>query len=80
MVETRVHNGQVEVLFRDTGPGLPQVADEKLFQPFFTTRTEGTGLGLAIARKIVHAHGGTIEASTLEEGGAEFRICLPATH
>jgi PAS domain S-box-containing protein len=77
VVETRVANGQVEVLVRDTGPGLPEVADEKIFQPFFTTRTEGTGLGLAIARKIVHAHGGTIEASTLESGGAEFRICLP---
>jgi PAS domain S-box-containing protein len=79
VVETRFDNGQVEVLFRDTGPGLPHVADEKLFQPFFTTRTEGTGLGLAIARKIVHAHGGTIEASTLEAGGAEFRIRLPAS-
>ncbi|MHC4429814.1 MAG: ATP-binding protein, partial [Planctomycetota bacterium] len=67
----------IEIRVRDTGPGLPRESGEKLFKPFYTTRTEGTGLGLAIARKIVVAHGGTIRASNASAGGAEFRIQLP---
>jgi PAS domain S-box-containing protein len=76
-VATGIEDRRVEIRVRDTGPGLPPEAGEKLFQPFFTTRTEGTGLGLAVAKKIVVAHGGTIEASNAAEGGAEFRIELP---
>jgi PAS domain S-box-containing protein len=77
VVATRLDAGGVEIRVRDTGPGLPPGVDEKLFQPFFTTRTEGTGLGLAVAKKIVVAHGGAIEASNSTAGGAEFLIELP---
>ena len=66
----------------DDGRGIPEDNLERLFQPFFTTRTEGTGLGLAIARKIIDYHGGRISASnrTNVDGsqmGAAFRIDLP---
>jgi PAS domain S-box-containing protein len=76
-VATALDDGGLEVRVRDTGPGLPEEAVDRLFKPFYTTRTEGTGLGLAIAKKIVVSHGGTIQASNLPEGGAEFRIRLP---
>jgi len=77
VISTELADGQVEIKVRDTGPGLPPEACEKLFKPFYTTRTEGTGLGLAIVKKIVVAHGGTVDASDSPAGGAEFRIRLP---
>ncbi len=52
----------LETIVRDTGPGInPQVAD-KIFSPFFTTKSNGTGLGLAVSWKIAKAHGGEIIA------------------
>jgi len=66
-----------EISVRDTGPGIPPAIREDLFKPFFTTRAQGTGLGLSIVRAIVDAHGGTVRASSVEEGGAEFTVRLP---
>jgi two-component system sensor histidine kinase HydH len=63
---------------RDFGPGLPPEGEERVFDPFFTTRTNGTGLGLAVARRVAEMHGGNITARTHPEGGAIFRIVLPA--
>lgn len=65
----------VEVL--DTGRGLPEEADERLFEPFFTTNHgNGTGLGLSIAHHIVIAIGGSIEAERRSRGSC-FRVRLP---
>jgi len=75
-VSTEVGERGVEITVHDSGPGLPPDVGDRLFKPFYTTRTEGTGLGLAIVKKIVTAHGGSIEASNRPEGGAEFRIRL----
>ena len=61
----------------DTGTGIPPEVQERLFDPFFSTKEEGTGLGLPIARKIIDAHGGTLEFKTALDEGTTFRIVLP---
>jgi two-component system cell cycle sensor histidine kinase/response regulator CckA len=67
----------VELDVHDTGPGIPEEALSKIFEPFFSTKTQGTGLGLATTYAIVARAGGTIEASNAPEGGALFRVLLP---
>jgi two-component system sensor histidine kinase HydH len=62
---------------RDHGPGISAGQEERIFEPFMTTRTRGTGLGLSIARRIVARHGGTLVAGNHPEGGAVFTLTLP---
>ena len=64
---------------RDNGPGIADEHLPKLFDPFFTAKEGGTGLGLALAKKIVDAHGGSIEPGRSPSGGAEFLVTLPKT-
>ena len=63
----------------DDGDGVPPGDDERIFEPFVTSRTRGTGLGLAIARRAVEQHGGTL-VLVRERGssGARFRFSLPS--
>lgn len=61
----------------DAGAGLPTDDLELLTRPFFSTKGRGSGMGLAIVHRVVRDHGGTLEAETLERGGATFRIILP---
>ncbi len=63
----------------DSGPGLPEALDGRLFTPFATTKPTGTGLGLVVARSIVEDHGGTIVGTTRTDGrrGAVFTVSLP---
>jgi signal transduction histidine kinase len=61
----------------DTGTGIAPEVQERLFDPFFSTKDEGTGLGLPIARKIIDAHGGALEFKTALDEGTTFRIVLP---
>ena len=65
------------LVISDTGPGIPDDVAERIFNPFFTTRSTGTGLGLAIVHRIVDAHGGTIGLGRTRSGGARFTIELP---
>ena len=67
------------VSIADKGPGMTAEVREKVFEPFFTTKHRGTGLGLPTARRIVVAHGGTIEIETPESGGTVVVVSLPAT-
>jgi two-component system sensor histidine kinase FlrB len=69
---------EVKILVEDNGRGIPEELHERLFEPFFTTRTEGTGLGLAIVRNVVEAHGGRVEMRSAPGRGSEFAVCLPA--
>lgn len=70
----------VEVVFSDTGPGIPKENLEKLFEPFFTTKPvgKGTGLGLAVSHGIIQDHGGNITVKTKINEGSSFIIRLPA--
>ncbi len=61
----------------DTGPGIPEEIAEKLFTPFFTSKTKGTGLGLALALKIVEDHGGRITFRSQVGTGTVFTLVLP---
>jgi PAS domain S-box-containing protein len=67
----------IRIAIRDNGPGLEREARQKVFQPFFTTKTKGTGLGMAIASRIAEAHGGKIEVGDHPGTGAEFVVTLP---
>ncbi len=61
----------------DTGPGMNEQTRDRVFHPYFTTRSSGTGLGLSIARRIVDAHNGHIDLHTEIGVGSDFAIVLP---
>lgn len=70
-------DGWLAFRVRDTGSGFDPALAERLFEPFFTTRTEGTGLGLAIVRSVAEEHGGKVEAHSRVGEGSEFMLRLP---
>jgi PAS domain S-box-containing protein len=70
-------DGSVRTSVRDHGPGISKETRDRLFDPFFSTKSEGLGMGLAIVRSIVEAHGGTISAESEDSGGARFEFVLP---
>jgi signal transduction histidine kinase len=69
---------EVQIIFEDTGVGIPGENLSKIFNPFFSTRSDGTGLGLAIAKNIVEQHGGKIGVESQVNVGTKFIITLPA--
>ena len=71
-------DGTVRTSVRDHGAGISEELRDRLFDPFFSTKTEGLGMGLAIVKSIIEAHGGTITAENLDDGGARFEFILPA--
>jgi signal transduction histidine kinase len=77
---TRGRVNHAEVLFvivQDSGPGFPNDDHERLFDAFFTTKSEGLGMGLAVSRSIVRRHGGELRARNTPEGPRfEFYIQL----
>ncbi len=80
-VSTRCANGQAVITVQDNGTGMPESVEQKIFQPFFTTKPtgEGTGLGLSMAYDIVtKGHNGEIRVESTEGEGTKFIITLPA--
>lgn len=70
-------SGLVQIRFADTGPGIPAEGREKVFTPYYSTKTTGFGLGLAITRKIVEDHGGRIYVADYGGSGTDMVIELP---
>jgi PAS domain S-box-containing protein len=71
-------DGVCRIAFEDNGPGIPPEIREKMFTPFFTTKSRGTGLGLPTAKRLVEAHRGTIDVRCPPGGGTTITVHLPA--
>jgi signal transduction histidine kinase len=69
---------EIWIRVKDNGPGIAPEKLDKIFSPFYTSKTSGTGLGLAISKKLVDAHGGAIEAQSSPGSGTEFVLTFPA--
>ncbi len=69
----------VVVRIKDDGPGIPAVIAARIFDPYFTTKTEGKGLGLATSYNIMKSHGGNIFVESPPGHGAIFTLYIPAT-
>jgi signal transduction histidine kinase len=67
----------VDIIISDTGLGIPDSRMQKIFTPFFTTKTKGTGLGLSIVQKIIDSHAGHLHVSSEPGVGTVFAIALP---
>ena len=78
-IKTMRTQGRASIIVQDTGPGIEEENQDKIFLPFFTTKEvdEGTGLGLSVVYGIVNEHGGSIEVSSKKGHGSTFDIMLP---
>jgi two-component system sensor kinase FixL len=74
----RGDNGQVIVTVRDSGHGLSAESLPRIFESFYSTKSEGMGLGLSVARSIVQEHSGRIWAESNSDGGATIHFALPS--
>jgi signal transduction histidine kinase len=76
-INARPARGGLEIVFQDSGPGVPAERRTSIFDPFYSTKTGGTGLGLTVSYNIVTAHGGSLELLSERGPGACFRVFLP---
>jgi len=76
-ITSSIDNNCFLVTVSDSGPGVPLVLKDQLFDPFYSTKSSGTGIGLNIVYRIITDHGGSLNVSESRWGGAEFRIELP---
>ena len=70
--------GGILVAVRDSGPGIDPEQLDRVFEPFYTTKTSGVGMGLSICRSIIGAHGGRLWVDANQFGGTVFQFTLPA--
>ena len=76
-VHIAAENGHCRIAVRDRGPGIPAEVRERVFEPFFTTRTNGTGLGLAIVKRMMELQEGTVTLKDRPEGGTIAEVTVP---
>lgn len=68
----------ISLTVSDTGTGIPSEAQDRIFEPLFTTKSKGTGFGLPVCKRLVEAHGGMISLKETSPGGTSFEVSLPA--
>lgn len=76
-ISARPVRDMVEIIFQDTGPGVPAEDRTRIFEPFVSTKRNGTGLGLSVSYGIISAHGGSLDLAPDRGKGACFRVLLP---
>ena len=76
-ISTKESDGNVEIMFIDTGIGIAKEVIEKIWTPFFTTKAEGMGLGLPICKRIIEAHDGKISVESIVGEGTTFAVTIP---
>jgi signal transduction histidine kinase len=76
-VHIAAEDGHCRIAVRDRGPGIPAEVRERVFEPFFTTRTNGTGLGLAIVKRMMELQDGTVTLTDRPEGGTIAEVTVP---
>jgi PAS domain S-box-containing protein len=79
IVTKRNADDAIRASVRDYGVGISKEARDRIFDHFFTTKSQGLGMGLAIVRSIVESHGGTVGGENVEDGGAQFQFVLPVS-
>ncbi|MDH3588739.1 MAG: ATP-binding protein [Gammaproteobacteria bacterium] len=67
----------IQLCVSDDGPGIADELKERIFEPFYTTRSSGTGLGLAVVSSVARGHGGRVEISDQDGGGSVFSLIIP---
>jgi len=72
-----VESHKIEISVKDTGRGIPPDLWEKIFEPFFSTKSQGLGVGLSLSQRIVEAHGGRLWGESDGRSGSTFRFTLP---
>ncbi|MEW6386636.1 MAG: PAS domain S-box protein [Thermodesulfobacteriota bacterium] len=77
LIATQESKGEVLITIDDSGPGIPPAIRDKIFDPYFTTKSDGSGIGLSLCQRIVADHGGNIEVSPSDLGGSQFIIRIP---
>jgi PAS domain S-box-containing protein len=76
-IESRESNGNLEIVFSDTGAGMSKETLKNIYKPLFTTKAKGMGFGLPICKRFVEAHGGKIYARSTIGKGSTFTVTLP---
>lgn len=79
-IETHYHGNEVTMSIQDTGPGIPKDKLEKLFEPFYTTKSKGTGLGLSLCLSIVERHHGRIQVESQEGVKTTFNVSFDPSY
>ncbi len=76
-IKTLMMENNIEIIFKDTGIGIPRKNHQKIFEPLFTTKSNGIGLGLSIVKDIVEKHEGKIEIVSVANAGSIFTLKIP---
>ncbi|MDB5972579.1 MAG: hypothetical protein JWQ90_5029 [Hydrocarboniphaga sp.] len=77
LIVSSIVGQELTIRFADNGSGIPEDVIDRIFDPFYTTKTHGSGLGLAKVRSVLEAHQGRVECWNVDRGGAVFEFTIP---